>query len=227
MVLPKALVAKVDRSDLVQECQADAAANISQFRGEKAGEFRGWLNGILVRKVAEAIRYWGRKRRRYTLEKPLTSFGNPESNLVGSSTSILEGICRAQDRQRIELVLEQALAWVRDDDRAVILMRHFEDLSHEDIAEELGISPDTARKRYCRAIERARDVAMLLVLMHDHRISSRQQEVVLLHRIRGLRPNQVVEQLALADDLVTNWIAEAEPFFREVERVRDERRTAR
>jgi DNA-directed RNA polymerase specialized sigma24 family protein len=107
------------------------------------------------------------------------------------------------------------------------LMRHFEDRSHEEIAVELGISPDAARKRYCRAIERARDSAMLLGLMDDHRIGTRQQEVVLLHRIRGLHPKQIVEQLALTDDLVTTWIAEAEPLFREVERTRDARPAAR
>jgi RNA polymerase sigma factor (sigma-70 family) len=226
MALPKALRRKVDHSDLVQECQMDAAANISQFRGQKAPEFHAWLNGILVRRVAEAIRFWGRKRRKHSLETPLPSVGVPGNEPAGSSRSILDGLCGTEDRQGVANALERVFTWASDEDRAVIVMRHLQDRTHEEIAGRLGISPDAARKRYCRAIGRARDTAKLLALLDDHGIKGRQQEAVLLHRIRGLRPKQVVEQLALTDELFTAWIMEAQPYFREVERTRDERRTA-
>jgi RNA polymerase sigma-70 factor, ECF subfamily len=50
-----------------------------------------------------------------------------------------------------------ALGRLDDDDRELILMRHFEQLSNQDVARILGIEPATASKRYVRALDRLRD----------------------------------------------------------------------
>jgi DNA-directed RNA polymerase specialized sigma24 family protein len=61
--LANGLAGKHDGSDLVQECQYLAAAQISRFEGRSLGEFRAWLAGILDRRVLRARRFWGEQRR--------------------------------------------------------------------------------------------------------------------------------------------------------------------
>ena len=55
-------------------------------------------------------------------------------------------------------MLRQAISRLDDEERDVILWRHFEDLQFGEIAALLGVSPDAARKRYVRALERLRGV---------------------------------------------------------------------
>jgi RNA polymerase sigma factor (sigma-70 family) len=50
--------------------------------------------------------------------------------------------------------VRQAVSWLPDMDREILLMRTFEDLSHQEIACILEIEVTTARKRYGRALVR-------------------------------------------------------------------------
>ena len=52
--------------------------------------------------------------------------------------------------------LEQGLGKLSEEDRRLILWRHFEELSVEETAELLGISKAAAGKRYLRALEKLR-----------------------------------------------------------------------
>jgi RNA polymerase sigma-70 factor (ECF subfamily) len=45
-----------------------------------------------------------------------------------------------------------------DIDREIIALRNFEELSNQESAEVLGLSPDAARKRYVRALKRLQAV---------------------------------------------------------------------
>jgi RNA polymerase sigma-70 factor (ECF subfamily) len=50
----------------------------------------------------------------------------------------------------------RALTELDDDDRDVILGRHFEQLSNREVAFRLGVSEAAAGKRYLRALDRLR-----------------------------------------------------------------------
>ena len=41
-------------------------------------------------------------------------------------------------------------------DREILALRHYEELTNQEAAEELGITPAAASKRYIRALERLR-----------------------------------------------------------------------
>ena len=74
--------------------------------------------------------------------------------LVGRMTSPSQALSRA-DRVA---VVEQALNQMEPLDREVIALRHFEELTNGEVAEVLGISVQTASKRYVRAIKRMKDI---------------------------------------------------------------------
>ena len=52
--------------------------------------------------------------------------------------------------------MEELLESMEPMDREVLSLRHFEELSNNEVAAELGISKAAASKRYIRALERFR-----------------------------------------------------------------------
>jgi RNA polymerase sigma-70 factor, ECF subfamily len=76
------------------------------------------------------------------------------AHFVGHLTSPSQAAIRAE---LIEL-LERALEALKPMDREVLALRHFEDLTNQEIAEVLGIQATTASLRYVRAISRLKEV---------------------------------------------------------------------
>jgi RNA polymerase sigma-70 factor (ECF subfamily) len=58
----------------------------------------------------------------------------------------------------MEKRFQQAVESLADDDRDIILMRHFEQLSNQDVAKALGLTEAAASMRYLRALRRLRAV---------------------------------------------------------------------
>lgn len=55
------------------------------------------------------------------------------------------------------LLLAQALEALPADDQQLVRLRHFEQLSHDEIAVRLGCSPATVRMRWVRALRKLRE----------------------------------------------------------------------
>jgi RNA polymerase sigma-70 factor (ECF subfamily) len=56
------------------------------------------------------------------------------------------------------LRLQDALNALDPLDREILSLKHFEELTHSEAAEVLGIREDAAAKRYIRALKRLKDV---------------------------------------------------------------------
>src|SRR5262249_50847876 len=56
--------------------------------------------------------------------------------------------------------LRQGLERLDDEERELIVMRHFEQMSNRDAAQVLGVNEPAASKRYVRALERLRGVLL-------------------------------------------------------------------
>jgi RNA polymerase sigma-70 factor (ECF subfamily) len=76
------------------------------------------------------------------------------SMLPGRHTSPTQAAQRAERLLRVQ----EALNSLEPIDREVLALRHFEQLSRSETAEVLGIGPETAAKRYFRALKRLKDV---------------------------------------------------------------------
>ena len=59
-------------------------------------------------------------------------------------------------QRELQRRLDSAIAELDDDDREIVLMRHREQLSNQQVAEALGLSEAAASMRYLRAIRRLR-----------------------------------------------------------------------
>ena len=59
-------------------------------------------------------------------------------------------------RQELQRRIDAAVTELPEDDREVILMRHGEQLSNQDVATALGLTEAAASMRYLRALRRLR-----------------------------------------------------------------------
>jgi RNA polymerase sigma factor (sigma-70 family) len=212
--LSRELARKQDGSDLVQECQYLAAAQFAEFGGRSLGELRAWMAGILDRRLFRAVRFWGRKRRDWKREEPLSPAWSPQEELAETTMSILERLSHEEECERLRL----AASWCRAEELKVISMHLFEGRSHDAIAAELGVAVAAVRQRYCRAVRRVGEAVRLLALMTQRGLSGLQQDVLGLHRFQGADATQIAQRLQLPEALVARWIAEGKPLLRAIEK---------
>ena len=64
------------------------------------------------------------------------------------------------DRDERHAVLRAAVAALPENDRAIIILRHFDGMGNSACAAALGIEPKAASIRYVRALERLRQKLM-------------------------------------------------------------------
>jgi len=146
------LRAKGGASDLVQETFIEAQRDFRQFRGESGDEFRGWLRRILLHNLgAFTRRYRGTDMRDLGREVGLLADGSKGSPVDGlaASASTPSAVVMAHEQS---LALQGALDRLPDDYGRVIRLRYDDNLTFEQIGQEMGRSPEAARKLWARAM---------------------------------------------------------------------------
>jgi RNA polymerase sigma-70 factor, ECF subfamily len=159
MRIDRRLSARIDASDVIQETHLEAFRRMPNYLAHGEMPFYLWLHWIAREKVlALHRRHLGAEKRAVTYEAPLLP--------VDSSATFVSGIIAGREPSpsqafaKTELAehLRLALAQLDNDDRDLILWRHFEQLSARDTAQLLQISEAAASKRYIRAVERLRAI---------------------------------------------------------------------
>lgn len=154
------LRARIDPSDVVQETHIVAVRRIDEFLKQRPTSFRLWLRTKALERLVEARRHHRAQKRSVEREVSLSSI---------SSLAIAHHVClslpsSALQQQELAQAAQQAVATLSALDREVLLLRHGEGLTNAEVAEVLGLDPDTASKRYGRAVrrlcERLREMGM-------------------------------------------------------------------
>jgi RNA polymerase sigma-70 factor (ECF subfamily) len=123
--------------DVVQETFLKAWRSFDTLRGQE--DPTGWLNRIAVN---ESISAW---RRRHRFDALLERFGRQPAEATDAGTELKLDLKRALDR-------------LTADQRAVIVLRYYQDLSVEETAQALGIPIDTAKSRLKAGLRRLREL---------------------------------------------------------------------
>jgi len=141
--LGAALAAEVDDGDLLQEVYLAAQAGIGGFRGEDLRSFQAWLCTLTAHRIADHGRRAARGPGRAAegVSRALALASDPRS---GPFTA-------AARRDRREAVAA-ALAALPEDERAALLMHHFEGLTQAEVAARLGTSASTVQRRMAAAL---------------------------------------------------------------------------
>lgn len=133
-----------DARDVVQETYLRAWKAMKRFRGD--AQFSTWLYRITANTSASMTQRRSRQRADSLDDTEVIDdrpFVNPEASSEASA---------------LHERLSAAVAQLPPKLRAVVVLKDIYDLSHEDIAEELGISEAAAKVRLHRARKRLRDV---------------------------------------------------------------------
>jgi RNA polymerase sigma-70 factor, ECF subfamily len=153
---------RVSTSDVLQESYIDALKRLPHFLAKPEMSIGAWLRWIVGQRLVDVHRqHLGAQNRNANQEIPLDQASwlpvcSPHlaNHLVEQLTSPSQAAMRNEKFS----YLEEALRRMDDLDREVLALRHFEELSNNEVADLLSINKAAASKRYVRALARLRDI---------------------------------------------------------------------
>ncbi len=154
------LQGRLDPSDVLQEAYLEAAGQIEDYLRDSTVPFFVWLRGLAASRLARLHRHHlGAQRRDAGREVSADRAAVPEissailaEQFLAAGDSPSKEAAHAELRERLQALLER----LDPDDREVLALRHFEQLTTAESAAVLGINAATAGKRYVRALTRLR-----------------------------------------------------------------------
>lgn len=147
------IAARVDSSDVVQETQMAIVKRIDDYLQRQPMPFHLWVRKTAQERLLDLQRHH-RQRQRRTVDKEKQF---PERSSLLLALPLLKKAASPSQhllaRERNERVA-RAVNQLNEIDREILLLRHGEELSFEDIGLLLEIEPAAARKRFGRALLR-------------------------------------------------------------------------
>lgn len=150
---------RVDASDIVQDVLVDANRRLQEYLENPQMAFLPWLRHIAQDRMIDAHRrHRGSAKRSVDREQAITS-PMPDRSTMELAAQLRDAEmtpATAATMQELQKRFLAAIETLNDQDREIILMRHFEQLTNQEAAESLGLTPPAASMRYMRAIQRLR-----------------------------------------------------------------------
>jgi RNA polymerase sigma-70 factor (ECF subfamily) len=170
--LDRRLSARADASDVIQEAYVDAVTWLDEYLREPTYPLFLWLRLLVGERLLKLHRYHlGTQMRDAGIEVsiyrgalPAASSAALAAQLLGRHTSPTQAAVRAERMMR----LQEALDTLSAIDRAVLSLRHFEEMTLGETALALGIEESAAAKRYVRALRRLRAILASMPGGLDH-----------------------------------------------------------
>jgi len=153
---------RVSPSDIVQESFFEAHRDFNQFRGQSPGEFVVWLRRIVVNNILRIVeQHVLTEKRDVRREVSLEEIGRR----LEQSTVRLETLLAVKDnspsgfavQRENEIRLADTLAQLPADYREVIVLRHIEGLSFEEVGARMDRTAGAVRMLWLRALKVLRD----------------------------------------------------------------------
>jgi RNA polymerase sigma-70 factor (ECF subfamily) len=158
--LDPALAGRVDASDIVQDVMLEASQRLRDYLRNPAMPFHLWLRHIAKDHMIDAHRrHRQAQRRSLDREQPIVPAALADRSSLELAGQFIDREitpASAAVRQELQRRMQEAIAALEDDDREVILMRHYEQLSNQEVAAALGLTEAAASMRHLRAVRRLR-----------------------------------------------------------------------
>jgi RNA polymerase sigma-70 factor (ECF subfamily) len=147
-----ALQSRVDASDIVQDVLMEADARLADYLKTAKMPFHVWLRHLARDRIIDVYRrHRGAARRSMDREQAL-----PQTDSSNFAVDRQMTPAAAATHHELELRFQQALEKLDDAEREMVLMRHFEQMSNQQVAEALELSEPAASMRYLRAMRKLR-----------------------------------------------------------------------
>lgn len=160
--LDRAIAGRVDASDVVQDVLWEASRRLDDFIQQPNMPFHLWLRQLAKDRMVDMHRrHRGAQRRSVDRENPLQAAPGPEASGFDWGGQLPDGEltpAAANIRRELEQRFLEALNQLEEDDRDIILMRHYEHLGNGEVATTLNITPAAAGMRHLRALKKLRAI---------------------------------------------------------------------
>ena len=158
--LDRAIQRRVDASDIVQDVMLEASRRLPEYLKNPAIPFHLWLRQMAGDRLIDAHRrHRLAERRAVGREQPIDAAAFLDRSSIELAADLRDRqLTPAAEAIRKELQrrFQTVLGQLDDDDREILVMRYFEQLSNQEVAQALGLSEAAAGMRHLRAIRRLR-----------------------------------------------------------------------
>lgn len=147
--IPRAMLARFDTEDILQSAFAAAFAALPDYDASDEPAFRAWLRQIALRKLQDKLREQGRAKRSVwdTLSDPGDFHARVDDGPGGDTPSTI----MSRDESQLQIV--RAIERMPAQMRRVVILRCFERRTFPQIAAELQIDEDRARRQFVASLE--------------------------------------------------------------------------
>jgi RNA polymerase sigma-70 factor (ECF subfamily) len=153
---------RIDVSDVVQDVLVEANRRLQDYLANPVMGFHLWLRQIAQDRIIDAHRrHRVSAKRSVDRERPLAIPAAGDHSTMGLAAQLagrdLTPAAAATQAEMAKLV-EAAIAKLPDQDCEIIIMRHYEQLTNQEIAQALSLTEPAASMRYLRAIRRLKEL---------------------------------------------------------------------
>jgi RNA polymerase sigma-70 factor (ECF subfamily) len=145
------LATRFGESDVLQEVYIEAVRRIDEYAADSRVDFYVWLRGLAMQRLAKLSRDHIHAGKRTTQREVDLNGGSAvllANHMFATKPGPLTNLIHKELRHQLQLALERLPA----EQREVIAMRHFEQMSNREVAQALGVSESGATRRYGRAL---------------------------------------------------------------------------
>lgn len=162
MRLDKKIQKRIDVSDVVQDVLVEANRRLQRYLAEPVMPFHLWLRQIAKDRIIDAHRRHrvSAKRSVDREQQMVVPRGYDQSSIHLASLLGDQRLTPAAAVLQKEMArkVEQAIGLLDQKDCEIIVMRHYEHLTNQEIGQILNLTEPAASMRYLRAIRRLKQV---------------------------------------------------------------------
>ncbi len=154
------LLARIDPSDVVQETLAEASQQLPDYLDRRELPFYAWLRELAWTRLVDLYRFHVLAQRR-SVNRETGWIGLSDDSAMGLAEQLAASISTPSERfAKADLRdrIHSGLSRLSTQDREIVVMRHLEQLTVDEIGAILNISPSAVKMRRMRAFERLRDI---------------------------------------------------------------------
>lgn len=161
--MDRRILHRVDANDVVQDSFCEAVGRLDDYRAysEKFSFFL-WLRFLVLQKLTQTHRHHlGVAARDARRDLPMSRRPSTQATSIVLAAQLLGDVTSpslAAVREEKKRWLDKALSEIEEIDREILALRHFEQLSNQEAAALLDLSPTATSNRYIRALRRLKQV---------------------------------------------------------------------
>ena len=162
MRLDRKVQQRVDVSDVVQDVMLEANNRLGKYMDDPVMAFHLWLRQIAWDRIIDTYRrHRVSAKRSMDREQPMSVPSGNEQSTMNLAVQLCDPAmtpAAAATQREIAGKVEAVIEMLPDQDREIIMMRHYEHLTNLEIAQVLDLNPPAASMRYLRAVRRLREL---------------------------------------------------------------------